>query len=80
MKDKSGKSTADAFTKIFTSSGRKPGKSWVDKGKTFYNKDVRELAEVYSTENEEKSSVIERWNRTMKEKMFKYFSSNSTRK
>ena len=35
--------------------------------------------ELYSTENEEKSSVVERWNRTMKEKMFKYFSANSTR-
>ena len=36
--------------------------------------------ELYSTENEEKSCVVERWNRTMKEKMFKYFSANSTRK
>ena len=80
MKDKSGKSTADAFRKIFGSSGQKPDKIWVDKGKEFYNKDVRELVELSSTENEEKSSVIERWNRTMKEKMFKYFSANSTRK
>jgi hypothetical protein len=36
--------------------------------------------ELYSTENEEKSCVVERWNRTMKEKMFKYFSANSTRR
>ena len=34
--------------------------------------------ELYSTENEEKSSVVERWNRTMKERMFKYFTVNST--
>ena len=27
--------------------------------------------EIYSTENEEKSSVCERWNRTIKEKMYK---------
>lgn len=54
---------------------------WVDKGKEFYNKDVKALGvELYSTENEEKSCVVERWNRTMKEKMFKYFSANSTRK
>jgi len=32
------------------------------------------------TENEEKSSVTERWNRTMKEKMFKYFTANNTNK
>ena len=51
---------------------------WVDKGKEFYNKDVKDLIELYSTENEEKSSVVERWIRTMKEKMWKYFMANST--
>ncbi|XP_065641188.1 uncharacterized protein LOC136073512 [Hydra vulgaris] len=35
---------------------------------------------LYSTENEEKSCVVERWNRTMNKKMFTYFSANSTRK
>jgi len=34
--------------------------------------------ELYSNENEEKSSVVERCNRTMKEKMFKYFTANNT--
>ena len=29
--------------------------------------------EIYSIENEEKSSVCERWNRTIKEKMYKRF-------
>jgi len=52
-------------------------------GKEFYNKDIKSLLDskscsLYSTENEEKSCVVERWNRTMKEKMFKYFSANST--
>ena len=51
---------------------------WVDKGKEFYNKDVKSLIELYSTENEEKSSVVERWIRTMKEKMWKYFTDNNT--
>ena len=50
---------------------------WVDKGKEFYNKDVKDLIELYSTENEEKSSVVERWIRTIKEKMWKYFSADS---
>ena len=44
---------------------------WVDNGREFYNKDVQKLVELYSTENEEKSCVIERFNRTIKEKMFK---------
>jgi len=49
-------------------------------GTEFYNKEVQKLVSLYSTENEEKSSVVERWNRSMKEKMFKYFSANSTRR
>ena len=53
---------------------------WVDKGREFYNKDVRKLVELYSTENEEKSCVIERFNSKIKDKIFKYFSANSTRK
>ena len=53
---------------------------WVDKGREFYNNDVQKLVELYSTENEEKSCVIERFNRTIKENMFKYFSANNTRK
>jgi hypothetical protein len=80
LKNKTGAAVASAFEKIFRE-GRKPDKLWVDKGKEFYNKDVKSLGvELYSTENEEKSCVVERWNRTMKEKMFKYFSANSTRR
>jgi len=81
LKDKTGKSVADAFKEIFKKSKRKPEKLWTDKGREFYNKHVKELGvDIYSTEKEEKSSVIERWNRTMKEKMFKYFTANNTNK
>ena len=76
LKDKTGKSVASALKTIFKE--RKPEKMWVDKGKEFYNKDVKELVELYSTENEEKSSVVERWIRTMKEKMWKYFTDKNT--
>src|SRR6218665_4173607 len=80
LKDKTGKSTADGFAKILASSGRKAGKIWVDEDKEFYNKDVKKLVELYSTEKEEKSCVVERWNRSIRDQMFKYFSANSTRK
>ena len=76
LKDKSGKSVASALKAIFKE--KKLKKMWVDKGKEFYNKDFKDLIELYSTENEKKSSVVERWIRTMKEKMWKYFSANST--
>ena len=71
MKTKTGVEVADALRQIFKE--RKPEKLWVDEGKEVYNKDVKSLIAFYSTENEEKASVVERWNRPMKEKMFKYF-------
>ena len=85
LKSKTGVDVANALSKIFDERSdlgeRRPTKMWTDKGKEFYNKHVKDLGvPLYSTENEEKSSVVERWNRTMKEKMFKYFSANSTRK
>ena len=82
LKDKKGETMVKAFKTIFKE-GRKPKKLWTDKGREFYNKDMDDLRklydiELYSTENEEKSSIAERWIRTMKEKMFKYFTDNNT--
>ena len=76
LKNKKGKTVAKALENIFEE--RKPEKLWTDKGTEFKNKDVKKLIEIYSTENEEKSSVVERWIRTMKEKMWKYFTDNKT--
>ena len=78
LKQKTGQEVANAFSMILKE--RRLSKMWVDQGPEFYNKDVQKLVELYSTENEEKSCVIERFNRTIKEKMFKYFSANNTRK
>ena len=78
LKRKTGQEVANAFSRI--SKERRPSKTWVDRGREFYNKDVQQLVELYSTKNEEKSCVIERFNRTIKEKMFKYFSVINTRK
>ena len=77
LKDKKGETVAEAFKKIFKE-GRKPQYLWTDKGKEYYNKHVKELLDMnkitlYSTENEEKSSVCERWNRTIKTQMWKQF-------
>ena len=77
LKDKKGETVTEAFKTIFKE-GRKPQYLWTDKGKEYYNKNMKELLEkngitLYSTENEEKSSVCERWNRTIKTKMWKQF-------
>ena len=83
IKNKTGVNVASALKLIFEKDGRKPTRLWTDKGKEFYNKTVKNLLEknnitLYSTENEEKSSVVERWNRTMKQNMWKYFTANNT--
>ena len=72
LKRKTGQKVANAFSRILKE--RRPSKTWVARGRESYNKYVQKLVELYSTENEEKSCVIERFNRTIKEKMFKYFS------
>ena len=69
FKGKTGQEVANAFSWIFNE--RKPSKMWIDKGRKWYNKDVQKLVEFYSRDNEEKSCVFERFNRTIKEKLFK---------
>ena len=77
LKDKKGETVTEAFKTIFKE-GRKPQYLWTDKGKEYYNKHMKELLEkngltLYSTENEDKSTVCERCNRTIKTKMWKEF-------
>ena len=50
LKQKTGQEVANTFSRILIE--RRPSKTWVDKGRDFYNKDVHQLVELYSTENE----------------------------
>ena len=84
LKDKKTESVSTAFdtTGIFKKSKRKPEKLWTDKGSEFISKHFKDFLKrhnitLYHTQNEEKSSVVERWNRTMKTKMWKMFSANN---
>ena len=63
-------------------SNRKPNKIWVDKGSEFYTKSMKlwlekNAVEMYSTHNEGKSVVVERFMRTLKNKIYKYMASIS---
>ena len=78
FKAKTGKEVAMAFQKLFTTTNASPSLLWTDQGTEFYNQQLKRVLTAnnvtfYSTENEEKSSVVERWNRTMKNIMWKYF-------
>ena len=82
LKDKKTESVSLAFDEIFKKSERKPEKLWTDKGSEFVSKHFKDFLKknkiiLYHTQNEEKSSVVERWNRTMKNKMWKMFSANN---
>ena len=85
MKDKTAKSTYDAFKKIVSDSGRKPDTLWVDSGKEFYNLLFKkagyskEEGTMYSVYNENKSCIVERFNRTLKTEMWKRGTAENTR-
>ena len=77
LKDKKGVSIVDAFQKILKKSDRKPNKIWVDKESEVYNNSFKKWlkdndVEMYSTNNEGKSVIAERFIRTSKTKIYKY--------
>ena len=77
LKDKKGISIVNAFNKITKQSNRKPNKIWVDQGGEFYNNVFEKWLSdndinMYSTYNEGKSAVVERFIRTLKNKLYKH--------
>jgi hypothetical protein len=75
LKNKSSKSVVDAFKKILED-GRKPKRLQTDAGNEFLNKDLKNLlkdVKMYIVNSEVKASVVERFNRTLKEKMWRFF-------
>ena len=82
LKHKKGISIVRAFQSILKQSNRKPNKIWVDKGSEFYNAYFKKWLRdndivMYSTYNEGKSVVVERFIRTLKSKIYKYMTSIS---
>ena len=76
LKDKKGISIVNAFNKI-KQSNRIPNKIWVDQGGEFYNNVLEKWLSdndinMYSTYNEGKSVVAERFIRTLKNKLYKH--------
>lgn len=84
LKNKTGDEVSKAFASIFRN--RSPQSLRTDRGKEFLNSQVKTVLQAYGVKlylahNQQiKCSVIERLNRTLKEKMFKYFTSKGVRK
>ena len=80
LKDKKGTRTTNAFQKILGESNQKPNKIWVDKGGEFFNKSMKPFLqkidiEMYSTHNEEKSAIAEKFIKILKNKIYKCMTS-----
>ena len=77
LKDKKGINIVNAFNKIIKQSNRKPNKLWADQGGEFYNNVFEKWLSdndinMYSTYNEGKLVVAERFIRTLKNKLYKH--------
>ena len=66
LKHRKGITTTNVFQKILKESQRKPNKIWIKKGSEFYNSSIKSWLEkndieMYSTHNDGKSVVYERF-------------------
>ena len=82
LKNKTGPALVTAF-KVILESGRKPQKIQTDQGTEFFNKHFKALMkeeeiQLYNTYNETKASVVERVIRTLKTRMWRYFTAKKT--
>ena len=83
LKNKTSAEVVRAFPELWKSGEKLPKYLWTDKGNEFVNREFLKLLDkeklhMYWTKNEEKSSIVERWNRTIKRNMWKYFTKNRT--
>ena len=85
LKTKGGSEAAATFSTIFRDYRRIPKNLQTDRGKEFYNADFQQLVKKhdinhYSTYTVMKASVVERFNRTLKNDMWKMFTLNGSYK
>lgn len=85
LKNKTASSATEAMKSIFNSSLRVPKNLQTDDGKEFFNNIFQNLMRMYkinhySTYSTLKASIVERFNRTLKEKMWREFSFNGNYK
>ena len=85
LKTKTGPEVARAFQYVFNHSKRIPQRIQTDQGKEFENRSMHALMqkyhiELFSIKSVYKAALVERWNRTLKEQIWKYFTAWNTHK
>ena len=84
LKTKTGPALTEAFSIMLNDNDRRPKHLQTDKGTEFLNRTFQSLLRknsirFYTSENDDiKAAVIERFNRTIKTKMWKYFTYQNT--
>lgn len=81
LKNKKGETVAEAFNDIFKE-GRIPKRVQTDQGKEFENRWVQALFKTHQVEwfaikSANKAALVERFNRTLKQRMWKFFTSKN---
>ena len=82
LKAKTGVALVKAFNKILKQ-GRQPNRLQTDRGTKFYNRTFQRWLKDqgvnhFSTEGDAKAAVVERFNRTLKERLYRYFTAANT--
>lgn len=85
LKNKTGAEVTKAMESILNSLGHPIHNLHVDNGKEFYNKTMQMMLKkrninMYSTFSTKKAAIVERFNRTLKNRMWKKFSLNGSHK
>lgn len=83
LKSKHGLGVARAFKSIFDTDQRIPKRIQTDQGTEFENRHVRQLfnehhIELFSVKSAFKAALVERFNRTLKHKLWRHFTSHLT--
>lgn len=83
LKTKKAVEVRDAFERILERSNVVPKLLQTDQGTEFFNKDFGKLMEKhginhYNTWTDKKAAIVERWNRTIKEKLWRLFTEKNT--
>ena len=85
LKSKTGEAVTAAFEDILQGRGQVPSKLHTDRGKEFLNTKFQSLLKKnnmhhYYTFSGKKSTIIERWNRTLKSRMYRMFTERNSLK
>jgi len=83
LKRKTGEALLDGFKKLFSSTERRPNTVRCDKGGEFNNAKVKSYLDekgirLFTSQNEVKAAIVERFQRTLKGYMWRYFTATNT--